>query len=272
MTSLRIIALAVAPFLLAVTPKSVPGPDTDVTPPLRYQPNEAFGFGERLTYEVGYLSITAGTAIFDIAKEPEYIRGRPCYKVSFVTMSSKSLEFIYKVHDTYRTYIDVDGIFPWKFEQHLRERNYSKDYSAEFDQLANKAMTTEGTFDIPAFVHDMVSAFYYVRTLDLSKAKRGDVIRLKNFVDGKSHDLGVYVLGRERVEVTAGVFDCIQIEPKIVSGSPFGFKGRLRVWLSDDDRKIPIKVSTEIPIGSIYSELKHYRGTRGPITAKVQDK
>lgn len=241
----------------------------DVAAPLRYHPNEAFGVGERLTYDIGYKFISAGTAVFDVAKQVEYINGRPCYKVTFVTASHKSLEFIYKVRDTYRTYLDVDGIFPWKFEQHIREKNYSKDYTAEFDQANHKAITPDSTVDIPAFMHDIVSAFYYVRTMDLRSYQKGQYIKLQNFIDGKSHDLAVYILGTERIEVDAGVFDCIVVEPRIASGSPFGFKGRLRLWLSNDARKIPIKVSTEIPIGSIDAELKHYQGTRGAIDAKV---
>lgn len=238
--------------------------------PLRYQSNEAFGFGERLEYDVGYKFISAGTAVFQVDKEPQIVNGRPCFKVTFGVASHKSLEFIYKVRDSYVTYLDVDGIFPWKFEQHIREKNFSKDFVATFDQVGHKAYTTEGTFDVPEFVHDIVSAFYFVRTYDLKKAKAGEEIKLKNFFDREVHDLVVKVLGRQRIEVDAGTFDCVVIEPKIAKGSPFGFKGRLRMWMSADDRKIPIKVSTEIPIGSIDAELRQYRGTRGPITAKIK--
>ena len=242
----------------------------DTVAPLRYLPNEAFGLGERLTYDVGYKFISAGTAVFDIAKQIEYVNGRPCYKVTFITASHKSLEFIYKVRDTYRTYLDVDGIFPWKFEQHIRERNFSKDYVASFDQANHRAITPNDTVDIPAYMHDIVSAFYFVRTQNLKAYKPGPSIKLQNFIDGKSHDLAVYILGSERIEVDAGTFDCIVVEPRIASGSPFGFQGRLRLWLTNDERKIPVKVSTEIPIGSIDAELKYYQGTRGPIDAKVR--
>lgn len=241
-----------------------------VISPLRYIKNEAYGFGERLEYDVGYKFISAGTAVFSVKKDPEFVSGRPCYQVSFVVASHKSLEFIYKVRDSYTTWIDVDGIFPWKFQQITREQNFSKDYYAEFDQVEHKAITTEGTFDVPEFVHDIVSAFYYIRTYDLQSCKKGDMIHLKNFFDRKSHDLTVKILGRQRITVEAGVFNCIVIEPIIASGSPFAFKGRLLMWMSADDRKIPIKVSTQIPIGSIDAVLTGYRGTRGAIEAKVK--
>lgn len=240
----------------------------------RFVKNDAFGTGERLEYDISYKFITAGTAVFSVGKEIENIQGRPCYPIRFEVASLKSLDFIYRVRDLYKTWIDVDGIFPWKFEQYTREGGFKKDYVATFDQVAHKAITTEGTFDIPPFVHDVVSAFYYVRAYDLKSAKKGEVIGLQNFMDRETHDLTVRVLGKQRVTVHAGVFDCIVVEPSIKEGSPFKFNGRLLMWLSDDDRKVPIKVSTQIPIGNINAELTSYRGTRGAISAKVitQDK
>ena len=234
---------------------------------LRYVKNDAFGFGERLEYDVGYKFLSAGTAVFEVGKKPRIVAGRPCYRVSFKVVSHKSLEFIYKLTDTYTTWMDIDGIFPWQFTQRLREKSYSKDVKAAFDQVNNRARTNDGKFDIPPFVHDIVSAFYYIRTQDLASAKKGDRFSLKNFHNGETHNLEVKILGRQRITVTAGTYNCVVVEPVIAAGSPFGFKGRLVLWMSDDDRKIPIKVSTHIAIGTIDAEVKSYSGTRGKITA-----
>jgi hypothetical protein len=241
----------------------------DDRPPLRHIANEAFGLGERLEYSVGYKFIKAGTAYFVIGKQPVMVAGRPCYDIRFEVASLKSLDFLYRVRDRYRTLVDVDGIFPWKFEQSIREGGFQKDFSATFDHVTKLASTTEGTFPIPVFVHDIVSAFYYIRALDLSKYKRGEVIYLQNFFDRETHDLAVKILGRQTIEVEAGTFRCVVVEPVIKSGSLFKFEGKLMLWLSDDDRRIPIKVSTKIPIGSIDAELTGYSGLRGPIGARI---
>ncbi|MBC8124100.1 MAG: DUF3108 domain-containing protein [Candidatus Kapabacteria bacterium] len=237
---------------------------------LRYVPNDAFGLGEKLEYSVGYKFITAGKATFYIGKDPVNVNGRPCFDIRFDVISLSSLDFLYRVRDRYRTLVDIDGIFPWKFEQTIREGGYKKDYQATFDQVGHKAYTTEGTFDVPPFVHDIVSAFYLVRAVDIRKFKKGEVINLKNFFDRESHDLVVRVLGRQQVEVEAGTFNCIVVEPVIKSGSLFKFEGRLVLWLSDDDRRIPVKVSTKIPIGTIDAELTGYQGLRGPLTSKIK--
>ena len=241
----------------------------DDRPPLRHITNEAFGLGERLEYSVGYKFIRAGTAFFAIAKQPVMVAGRPCYDIRFEVASLKSLDFMYRVRDRYRTLVDIDGIFPWRIEQKIREGGFQKDFSASFDHVTKLATTTEGNFPIPAFVHDIVSAFYYIRALDLSRYKRGDVIYLQNFYDRETHDLAVKILGRQNIEVEAGTFRCVVVEPVVKSGSLFKFEGKLLLWLSDDDRRIPVKVSTKIPIGSIDAELTGYSGLRGPIGSRV---
>lgn len=241
------------------------------TPPLRYVSNEAFGIGERLEYDVGYKFITAGRAAFSVGKDLVDVNGKKCYDIRFTAISLSSLEWIYKVRDQYRTFVDVDGVFPWKFEQHQREGGFSKDYSATFDQENHSAITTEGTFPIPAFVHDIVSSFYYLRTFDLKKYRNGDVVNMQNFFDRETHDLQVKIVGRQTVSVKAGKFNCVVVEPMIKSGGLFKSEGRILIWLSDDDRKIPVKVSSAILIGSIDAELTSFRGLRGPLTARVGD-
>lgn len=236
----------------------------------RYVPNEAFGTGERLDYRVGYKFITAGKASFEVQPKTVIRNGRPCYDVRFEVRSLESLEWIYRVRNQYRTLMDISGIFPWEFEQINREGNYKKDFKATFDQSKHVARTTEGEFPITPYIHDIVSAFYYVRTQDLRKYSNNSIIPLRNFFDRASHDLGVKILGKQTVEVEAGKFRCIVIEPLIKDGGLFKSDGRILIWLSDDDRKIPVKVSSKIPIGAIDAELTSYKGLRGPLDSKVE--
>lgn len=252
---------------LAVTPMHAQQPEV---PPLRVSQNTAFGFGERLEYDVGYKFITAGTAVFSIGKEPVVRSGRPCYDIRFEVSSLKSLDFLYRVRDRYRTLVDVDGIFPWAFQQSIREGGFHKDFTATFDHTSRTAKTTEGTFSIPQFVHDIVSAFYYVRSVDLRSYKQGQILVLQNFFDRATHDLAVKVHGRQQVEVDAGTFNCIVVEPVIKSGTLFKYEGKLLLWLSDDERRIPVKVSTKIAIGSIDAKLTGYQGLRGPLSSLVR--
>jgi hypothetical protein len=172
------------------------------------------------------------------------------------------------VRDRYETYIDVDGIFPWRFEQHIREGGYVRDFSAFFDQRKGKAKTSKGEYEIPPFVHDIVSAFYYTRTLDFSETKIGDRIHLQNFYKDKVYNLDVKFRGRETIEVPAGKFDCIIVEPLVKEGGLFKHDGDIIIWLTDDDLKMPVKVRTKIVIGHVEAMLSQYEGLAGELKAK----
>jgi hypothetical protein len=229
---------------------------------------KAFTLGERLVFDVKYGFITAGQAVMMISAY-EWVEGNQCLKVQFNARSTPTFSFFFEVIDRYETYLDVDGIFPWRFEQHIKEGKYVRDFSAVFDQRMHVAKTTEGNFPIPPNVHDILSAFYYARTLDYSKSRPGDKVMLQNFYKDKTYPLAVQYLGRESVEVDAGTFNCIVVEPMVEEGGLFKSEGKVVLWMTDDERKMPVKVSTKVLIGSINAELREYYGLAGPLTSRT---
>jgi Protein of unknown function (DUF3108) len=229
--------------------------------------NKAFRAGEKLTFNVNYGFVTAGIATMEV-DGIRRISARNAYHVLFLVNTVPSFDWIFKVRDRYETFIDTEGLFPWRFEQHIREGSYSRDFSAFFDQRRGKAKTSEGSYDIPPYVNDILSAFYYARTLDYSKMKVNDMILLHNFYKDKVYDLNVKYLGKETVSVAAGTFDCIIVEPLVQEGGLFKSEGSITVWLSDDDLKLPVKVKTKVVIGSIDAELTKYEGLAGKLTSK----
>lgn len=229
--------------------------------------NDAFIVGERLTFDVKYGFVTAGAAIMEIPRM-KTISGRESYHITFKVNSLPSFDPFYKVRDRYETYLDKEGLFPWRFEQHIREGGYSKDFSAFFDQRRGKAKTKKGTYEIPEYVNDIVSAFYFARTLNYSKFKQGDRIHLQNFYKNKVYPLDVVYHGTETITVKAGTFDCIIIEPLVEEGGLFKSEGSILIWLSDDELKVPIKVKSKIIIGSVDAELTSYEGLKSADLAK----
>lgn len=240
------------------------------TDTLRNLPNQAFRGGEYLRFDVNYEFITVGEAVMRV-NDTVYQNNRKCYDVNFTVDSKSFFDLVYKVRDRYRTFLDAEGLFPWKFEQHIREGGYKRDFIAEFDQVKHIAKTTEGDYKIPPYVHDIMSAFYFARTIDYSKFKTGQKIRLQNFYKDSTYELDVRFKGRQEIEVQAGKFNCIVVEPLAREGGLFKSEGRVYVWLTDDERKIPVRVSSKVAIGSIDSELIEYRGVNGPINAKINE-
>ena len=274
MNSLRCVILLVSSFAFSQSDRfSTTGTNREaqnlVADTLRSIRQSAFTVGERLVFDVGYSFITAGEAVFQVLTA-DSVRGRECLRVVFTVNSVPSFSWIYKVEDRYETLLDAKGIFPWRFTQHVREGKYSRDFTADFDQVNNTAKTPDGTYPIPPYVHDVVSAFYYVRTMDFSNSRVGEKYVLSNFFKDSTYQLAVKYLGRQQISVDAGLFRTIIVEPLIKEGGLFKSEGRVLLWLTDDDRKIPVKVSTKVVVGSIDAELREYHGVLEPVNAKVK--
>ncbi len=236
---------------------------------LRTIKHSAFEVGERLVFDVGYSFITAGEAVMSVPKL-DTVYGRPSYHVLFTVNSTPTFSWIYKVEDRYETFLDTQGIFPWRFIQKVREGSYRRESDAWFDQVKNVAYANDKQYPIPPYVHDAVSAFYFVRTIDYTQSRVGEKIYLQNFFKDTTYTLAVKFLGRQRIEVEAGTFNCIIVEPLMKEGGLFKSEGRIIIWMTDDDRKVPVKVSTKVVVGSIEAELREYTGINGPIAAKVR--
>ncbi|MEP0821478.1 MAG: DUF3108 domain-containing protein [Ignavibacterium sp.] len=250
-------------------------PDTSATdsvavvPEFRSIHQRAFTVGERLVFDVGYSFIVAGEAVMSIPKI-DTVDGRPCYQILFTVKSTPTFSWIYKVDDRYETMVDTAGLFPWRFSQRIREGSYSRDFEARFDQRNHIAYAEDKEYPIPPYVHDIISAFYFARTLEYTGMRPGQKTYLHNFYKDTTYALAIKFLGYQRIDVDAGKFDCVLVEPLITEGGLFKSEGRIIIWMTNDERKIPVKVSTKVAVGSIDAELREYHGVNGPISAKVK--
>jgi len=269
-----LVCLALAGARGQVVSVQAAAPDTARTdsvrsPGFRVMPQSAFDVGERLVFDVGYAFVTAGEAVMSIPSI-DTIHGRPAYHIVFTVNSTPTFSMFYKVEDRYETFLDKEGMFPWKFVQRIREGGYSRDFSAEFDPIANVARVEDKVYPIPPYVHDVVSAFYFARTLDYSKMRVGQKTIVENFYKDTTYPLAIKFIGHQRISVDAGKFDCLVVEPLIKEGGLFKSEGRVIIWLTNDERRIPVQVSTKVIIGSIDAELREYSGIRGGIPARIK--
>jgi hypothetical protein len=221
----------------------------------RYVENVAFGVNEKLTFDISYGFINAGTATLEVARLIDY-ESRPCYQVVSRAQSNSFFSTFYKVDDRVESIVDAIGIFSWRFEKNLREGTYRSDRMCTFDQRRHLVFYRDDTISTPSFVQDALSVLYYVRT---QKLKPGTSLFIDNFTDGKLYPLEVKVLRRERVTVKAGTFDCLVVEPLLQSVGVFRHEGKLTVWLTDDRLKLPVLMKSKILVGSISAELTAYQ-------------
>jgi hypothetical protein len=238
--------------------------------------NEAFQAGELLEYRIHYGTVTAGTAKLEVKKEPVMIKGRPCYHMVGQGTSSKSFSLFFKVNDRYETFMDQESMMSWKFKRRIEEGSFMHYSEVEFDQAKGKAYErTAGqnhtmTYDVPAYIQDVMSAFYFARTQDYTTAKPGGIYKFQNFIDHKVHDLDVAFLGREVIDVGGIKYRTVKLKPLVREGGIFQHEGEMYLWISDDANRIPVRVEAGLVIGSVQVDLAKSSNLRHPLTSRVR--
>jgi hypothetical protein len=214
-----------------------------------------FGDGEKFVYSVQYGIINAGEATLEV-RNIAWIEGVPCYHIVSDARTNRVFSKFFKVRDHFESFMDTTRLVSLYYEKHLREGDYRKDESVKFDQKAHLAVYKDREIPVPPRTQDVLSALYYVRTLPL---ETGQSFAVSNHTNGKNYPLVVKVLRRERINVEAGSFDCIVVEPLLRSAGLFKHKGRLTVWLTDDKYRMPVLMESKVVIGAISAVLVDYQ-------------
>jgi len=219
--------------------------------------------GERLTFSLGWGIITAGKAVLEVKPTKDG-------KTEFYTLAHDegSLKKIYPVSDTIYTRVRNKGLMTEVFRKTLNEGSYHNKSVIRFDRQGEKAWLSDTVFTdgkvrkvkrsadtvvaIQGAEHSIMSAFYLVRTLPLVV---GDTSRFSAVSGKKRYELKVLVHGRESLKTKIGTVNTIKVEPVLDGDGIFVSKGRIFIWLTDDERRIPVLMECEIALGSIKAKL-----------------
>lgn len=232
---------------------------------------KAFQPGEVLEYRLHYGVVNAGTAKLEINKMDKKVSGREVYHIVGTGRSKGAFDWFFKVRDRYETVLDAEGAFPWMFVRDVNEGGYKINQNYTFAQHQNKVINEEGKeFEAPEGIQDMLSSFYYARTIDFSKAKKGEVFTIWSFVDDEIWPLKIRFAGKEVVEVEGDDYRALKFHPVIQTGRLFKNEDDVSVWISDDANKIPLLAQGKVMVGSVKMELTSYKGLIAPIS-KVED-
>jgi hypothetical protein len=234
-------------------PKDSARAPSDLPKPLRDLGQKALRVPEKLLFDIiwggwSFRWVTAGQATLELlpTERPE------TWQIRSLAWCNGFFRTFYPVRDTVISHIDSRGIYPIRFEKHLHEGSYKAHISATYDQARHTLSTQDTTFAIEPFTHDVLSAFYYIRTQRLVV---GDTLELAAVSGKKKYNLKVLCHRRETIEVAAGTFRTLVVEPVLKEDGLFKAKGKLTIWVTDDEAHMPVKMESKIPVGSIKAEL-----------------
>jgi len=232
--------------------------------PLKKDP--IFREGEVLQYKLKYGFITAAEATIKVQASDLKFDNKPTYKLVVDAQTSGTFDIFYKIRDHYDSYIDKTDLTPYFYQENIREASYRRQDKARFYQDSKKVVANKGTFTTPTTqTFDLVSAYYFARSLDISKLKVGDKFKLNYFLGDEISALEIQYMGKEMVKSKLGNLSCLKFSPSIKPGRIFKKDSKLYLWITDDGNRVPVKAEVEILVGSVTMEIKSAEGLKYPI-------
>jgi hypothetical protein len=217
----------------------------------------SFQLPEVLNYDLTWTGIKAGEASLEIRENQDGVT------ITSTAKSAKWVSVFYTVNDRVESRLLKDegpGVLgpPLNYRLNIREGRHRKNKEVIFDHRKAKAIYIDyldnerKEFEIPPEVLDPISSFYYLRTLNLEVGKS---VYVTIFDSKKVWNVEVQVLRKEKVEVPAGEFSAIVVKPLMKSEGIFYRKGEIHIWLTDDEKRIPVMLKTKVKIGSVNASL-----------------
>lgn len=232
--------------------------------------NKAFAVGEKLRYRVTYGFVDAGEAILEVKATNKKGNGRELYQVTGIGRTLGAFNAFYKVNDKYESYLDRSGIFPWYFVRRVDEGGYIINQDYTFMHHQQKVDNGEGkTFKVPMGIQDMISSFYYARTMDFRNIKKGQIFEFKCFMDDEIWPLKVKFLNEEVIHIRKGKFKCYKFVPVVQEGRYFEKEDDVNFWITADENRIPVMVKAKIPVGVVKMHLVEWHNLKNPLSSKL---
>ncbi len=207
---------------------------------------------EILFYDLKWLGIKAGTATLSFYEATDRV------KIVSEARSDAWVDIFYTVRDRVVSELYKDPLRSQRYRITLREGKHRKDREVLFYPEPGKVLfkdylsKEDRTIAVPEGLLDPLGAFYVLRNRDL-KVGRDEFIRI--FDSKKVYDVRVEVLRKEMVETSLGRFRTIVIKPNMKSQGIFYRKGEIYIYLTDDERKLPVLLKSKILIGYVVAEL-----------------
>lgn len=218
-------------------------------------------FPEKLIFTVQWGVLGVGEATLEV-NGPVTMGGRPAYHITSRATSNKFCDGFYKVRDVNESWLDAVNLSSLGYSKKLREGNFFRDewvlYDYERKAFNARKIHRDGSFEvlggtIPGRVQDVLSTIYWLRTQKTLEPGTEIVVDVNT---RQNWPLVVRVVKRMRIATPAGSFKTVLVEPALRQEGIFIQKGKkLQIWLTDDERKMPVLMKVEVFFGHITARL-----------------
>ncbi len=214
--------------------------------------------GEKLRFQLRWAVIPAGEAVMEVLPM-KTIDGTEVYHFRLTAKSNAFVDMFYKVRDRIDAYASADMTRAVRYRHKQHEGETRRNVMVDFDWQEEMALYRDGKkdrqIDILPGTFDPLSVFYFTRMKDYDKNK---VIECP-VSDGKKCVTGVArIIKKETISILSGTYETYLIEPDLKHVGGVFEKDRnakIKLWVTADDRRIPVKIASKVAIGSFVGEL-----------------
>ncbi len=229
-----------------------------------------FSPGEVILYDVRWQQYWAGEASIRVLPTAQ-VKGAPAHHFEMVLKTNKFLDKFFKVREKIQGFAatDFSGSVAYEYRAVGKKKkdirleffpqNHTVVYS-NFDEIRDP-------IEIPDHCFDPLSSYFKLRTLELTEGQplAFPVTDRKKFFSQKGE-----LIGSEQITLKSGIYDTLVVVPYVTHFSGVFEKSKdptVRVWISKDEKQIPIRIRIRVVVGSIYIDLKSYSpGAGGSVT------
>ena len=231
-----------------------------------FSQNIPFKAGEHTEYKIYFGAVWVGSSTLEV-KNGVAFNGKKSYHIIGTGKTAPFCDWFFKVRDLYETHIDQQSVLPIEFIRNVNEGGYLINQHYLFNHLQNKVSSGDSTYYISDFTQDMLSAFFYARTFskDVLMSSPKNTFEIPIFVDEESYNIKVSYLGNQLIETNWGRVDCMVFKPFMQQGRVFENEEEMKIWVTDDENRILVRVETTIWAGTIRAELNNYNNLKSPI-------
>lgn len=219
-------------------------------------PARSFHVGEQLTYEISWLNITAGTAVMAVPSAG--MEGdRPLATLITTAQSRPAITKFFPVDNRVESILDQATLLPEHLTFKRREGKKKEDIEYTFHQQEGTVTVVKGgpteTLAMPPGTQDVISCLYYARSA--LSLQPGSTLTMNVYHDKKNRKVDVLVEAIETVSGSWGEVETARVLVIMPFQGLFLNQGNIRVWFTNDDRRIPVRMKAKVIIGSIVADL-----------------
>ncbi len=233
--------------------------------------NNPFKVGEKIRLDLYYIGLRAASLLIETMPFVE-VNGQKSFHFRGIATTTSMMKYIYRVYDVIDTYVDIKNFVPLKMTLKMDESKQNVSMVLIYDHKKGKSTFWKKRIDakknveeikrideFTPYAQDIFSTLYFVR---IHEFKLGDKIKFVVHDNGKNWNMTIEAVKREKIWTRLGDVETIVLVPTVEREGEVFTKGKMSLWITNDERRIPVKFEAEVKIGTMKGVVKDYIGPK----------